>query len=143
MPLPLDDQICFTLYATSMAVGRTYQPMLNDLGITYPQYLVLCALGEGGELTIGAIAQRLSLEPSTITPLIKRMEAGRFVARRRDRSDERHVHVQLTDAGHAVLTRCDCLNERLIERSGMTLDQLNQLNRQIQQLRGALIAPEA
>lgn len=143
MPLPLDDQICFTLYATSMAVGRTYKPMLDDFGITYPQYLVLCALGEAGEMTIGATAQRLSLEPSTVTPLIKRMEASGLVTRRRDSSDERQVHAQLTEAGRAVLSRCDCLNERLIERSGMTLQQLNELNRQIRQLRSALIAPEA
>lgn len=94
-------------------------------------------------MTIGAIAQRLSLAPRTVTPLDKRIEAGGFVVRRREPSDERQMHEELTEAGRAVLTRCNCLNERLIERSGMTVDQLNQWNRRIQQLRGALIVPEA
>ena len=76
MPLPLDSQICFTLYATSMAVGRTYKPMLDEMGITYPQYLVLNVLGEEDGRTIGIIAARLALDSSTITPLVKRMEAA-------------------------------------------------------------------
>ncbi len=138
VPLPLQRQICFTLYATSMAVGRTYKPMLDELGVTYPQYLVLCTLGEGGDMTIGAIARRLGLEPSTITPLVKRLEAAGLVSRHRGQSDERQVHTTLTDQGRATLSRCSCLGESLIERSGMTLDQLDHLNEQIQRLRQAL-----
>jgi DNA-binding MarR family transcriptional regulator len=139
VPLPLDDQICFTLYATSIAVGRTYKPLLDSLGITYPQYLVLCAIGEGGETTVGSIAERLWLDPSTVTPLVKRMEATDLVARERGRSDERRVHVRLTEYGRSVLVKCNCLGEELIERSGMTLEQLNLLNRKIQRLHHALV----
>ncbi len=79
MPLPLDKQICFTLYNTSMAVTRLYKPMLDEMGITYPQYLVLSVLNETDGITIGAIAERLSLESSTVTPPVKRLEQAGFV----------------------------------------------------------------
>lgn len=143
MPIPLDDQICFTLYATSMAITRTYKPMLDAMGITYPQYLVLSMLGEDqgqdGGATVGAIAQRLSLESSTITPLVKRLEQAGLVVRRRGTVDERQVQVSLTDAGRALLNQCDCLGQTLLARSAMTLDQLDALNRQVQALRAALV----
>ena len=138
MPLPLDKQICFSLYATSMAVIRMYQPMLNELGITYPQYLMLSVLGEEDGLTIGAIAARLYLESSTVTPPMKRLEKAGLVTRRRSEADERQVQVYLTDAGRALLRRSNCLGEALVDRSGMTLDQLVALNKRIQGLRGAL-----
>lgn len=83
VPAPLDSQICFTLYATSIAITRTYKPMLDSIGITYPQYLVLTALGEEDGLTVGAIADRLALESSTVTPLVKRLEQASLVGRRR------------------------------------------------------------
>jgi MarR family transcriptional regulator, organic hydroperoxide resistance regulator len=138
VPLPLDNQICFTLYATSMAINRTYKPMLDEMGITYPQYLVLNALAEADGMSVGAVAHRLALESSTITPLVKRMEQAGLVTRQRSQTDERQVQVDLTPAGRALLFQCNCLNETLIERSGMTLPQLDALNRQIQTLRDAL-----
>ena len=138
VPLPLDNQLCFTLYATSMAINRTYKPMLDEMGITYPQYLVLNALGEADVLSVGSIAHRLALESSTITPLVKRMEQAGLVTRRRSQTDERQVQVDLTPSGRALLVRCNCLNETLIERSGMKLAELDALNRQIQALRDAL-----
>ena len=95
-PRPLDEQLCFTLYATSIAVTRMYKPMLDRMGITYPQYLVLAALGERDGLTVGAIADRLALESSTVTPPIKRMEQAGLVERRRSKEDERQVNVFLT-----------------------------------------------
>ena len=138
MPLPLDNQLCFTLYATSMAINRTYKPMLDEMGITYPQYLVLNALAEADGMSVGSIAHRLALDTSTITPLVKRMEQAGQVTRQRSQTDERQVQVDLTPAGRALLVQCNCLNETLIERSGMTLSQLDVLNRQIQTLRNAL-----
>jgi DNA-binding MarR family transcriptional regulator len=144
MPIPLDNQICFSLYAASMAITRTYKPMLDAMGITYPQYLVLNVLGEAdgadSGATVGAIAQRLALESSTITPLVKRLEQAGLVARRRGTVDERQVQVSLTDAGRALLNQCDCLGETLLAKSAMTLDQLDALNRQVQALRAALVA---
>jgi DNA-binding MarR family transcriptional regulator len=134
----LDNQICFALYATSMAINRTYKPMLDEMGITYPQYLVLNALAEADGMSVGAVAHRLALESSTITPLVKRMEQAGLVTRQRSQTDERQVQVDLTPAGRALLVQCNCLNETLIERSGMTLPQLDALNRQIQALRDTL-----
>ncbi|TIS52967.1 MAG: MarR family transcriptional regulator [Mesorhizobium sp.] len=138
MPLPLDNQLCFTLYATSMTINRTYKPMLDEMGITYPQYLVLNALDEADGMSVGSIAHRLALESSTITPLVKRMEQAGLVTRQRSRTDERQVQVDLTAAGRALLIQCNCLNETLIERSGMTLAELDALNRQVKALRDAL-----
>ncbi|MFA6157149.1 MarR family winged helix-turn-helix transcriptional regulator [Mesorhizobium sp.] len=143
MPLPLDNQICFTLYATSMAINRAYKPMLDEMGVTYPQYLVLNALAETDGLSVGGIAHRLALESSTVTPLVKRMEQAGLVTRQRSQVDERQVQVDLTRAGRALLEQCNCLNEALIERSGMTLAELDRLNRQIQGLRDALTGDRA
>jgi len=134
----LDNQLCFTLYATSMAINRTYKPILDEMAITYPQYLVLNALGEADGMSVGGIAHRLALESSTITPLVKRMEQAGLVTRQRSHTDERQVQVDLTPEGRTLLTQCNCLNETLIERSGMTLAELDVLNRQIQTLRNAL-----
>ncbi|MDR6788236.1 DNA-binding MarR family transcriptional regulator [Sphingomonas sp. BE138] len=135
---PLDDQLCFSLYAASMAVGRAYKPLLDTIGITYPQYLVLHALWEEDARTVGAIAARLALESSTVTPLVKRLEAAGHVARTRNPSDERQVRVTLTDSGRGLRERCGCLAEELVARSGMTLAQLDALNRQVAALRTAL-----
>jgi DNA-binding MarR family transcriptional regulator len=139
VPIPLDNQICFTLYATSMAITRTYKPMLDAMGITYPQYLALSVLGEEDGATVGAIAHRLSVESSTITPLVKRLEQAGLVARQRSTVDERQVQVRLTEAGRALLTQCDCLGETLVAKSAMTLEQLDALNRQVQAMRAALV----
>jgi len=139
-PLPLDHQLCFSLYATSMAINRAYKPQMDALGITYPQYLVLHALWEEDARTIGAIAERLALESSTVTPLVKRMEAAGLMTRTRNPADERQVQVRLSERGRALREDCGCLGETLVARSGMTLDQLDQLNRQVQSMRDALAA---
>jgi DNA-binding MarR family transcriptional regulator len=138
----LDDQICFTLYATSMAINRTYKPMLDAMGITYPQYLVISVLGEEDGLTVGAVANRLALESSTVTPLVKRLELAGLVTRQRSLVDERQVQVRLTEAGRALLAESRCLGETLIERSGMSLKQIDALNRQVQALRDALVGDQ-
>jgi DNA-binding MarR family transcriptional regulator len=95
----LDEQLCFSLYGASMAINRAYKPLLDALEITYPQYLVLSTLWETDGLSIGAIAERLGLDSSNVTPLVKRMEAAGLVSRLRNPSDERQVVVSLTDAG--------------------------------------------
>jgi DNA-binding MarR family transcriptional regulator len=139
VPIPLDNQICFSLYATSMAITRTYKPMLDAMGITYPQYLVLSVLGEDDGATVGAIADRLALESSTVTPPVKRLEQAGFVTRQRSQVDERQVQVYLTETGRALLNRCDCLGETLVARSAMTLEQIEALNLQVKALRAALV----
>lgn len=142
-PLPLDQQLCYALYSASIAVTRTYKPVLDSLGLTYPQYLVLLALwDEDGPdqegLGVGAIAERLTLEPSTVTPLVKRLEAAGLVTRLRDTADERRVFVRLTDAGRDLRERCTCVGEALIERAGMPLSELAALHAGATKLRDAL-----
>ncbi len=137
-PYPLDEQLCFSLYAANIAINRTYKPMLDEMGITYPQYLVLSTLAENDGSTIGTIAERLSLESSTITPPVKRLEQAGFVERRRSKEDERQVHVWLTQAGHALVDRSQCLGLALLERSGMTKQDFFAFNRQVKALIGAL-----
>ncbi len=140
--LTLEDHLCFSLYATSMAINRVYKPLLDELGITYPQYLVLSALWEQDGRTVGAIAERLSLESSTITPLVKRLEAASLVTRARQADDERRVLVSLTDRGRALKQESRCLGEALFARSGMTPAELIALNREVQRLRAALTVTE-
>ena len=140
-PLPLDDQLGFSLYGAFMAVSRTYKPWLDKLGLTYPQYLVLSVLWEGDDQTITGIASRLDLEPSTITPLVKRLEQAGHVVRRRNPSDERQVKVLLTDQGRAVRARTKTLADALYGKSGMTVDALADLNTKIKALRDAFRAP--
>ncbi|AOS96916.1 Organic hydroperoxide resistance transcriptional regulator [Microbulbifer aggregans] len=106
-PLALGNQLCFALYAASRTVTRAYQPMLNEMGITYPQYLVLLALWPwdrdgDGPATVGALGQRLLLDSGTLTPLLKRMETAGLVERRRSAADERVTEILLTDTGRAL-----------------------------------------
>lgn len=141
-PIPLDMQLCFSLYGTTMAIHRAYKPMLDGLGVTYTQYLVLSALWERDGMTISAIADRLALEPSTITPLVKRLEQAGFVERRRSTADERQVEVFLTRKGKQLHSCTGCLTETLLERSGLTVAEMIDLNRKVQALRNAVAGQE-
>lgn len=138
--IKLDDHLCFALYSASMAVTRLYKPLLDGLGITYPQYLVLNALRDAETLTIGGLASRLSLEPSTITPLVKRLEAAGLVARARSPQDEREVRVSLTDEGAEVVGRTACVAEALLAKSGMGLGELAQLRDLVRDFRTKVTA---
>lgn len=137
-PLPLDAQLCFSLYSTTIAVNRLYKPMLDSMGVTYTQYLVLSSLAERDGMTIGAIAERLALEPSTITPLVKRLEAADLVARKRNAADERQVHVHLTGKGRALYEGAGCLTDALLANSKLTVPEMIAFNEQVQRLRSAL-----
>lgn len=141
-PLPLDAQLCFSLYSTTIAINRLYKPMLDSLGVTYPQYLVLSTLWEKEGQTISAIADRLALEPSTITPLMKRLEAAGFVSRQRNPDDERQVRVFLTAKGKELRAQSSCLTDALLANSKLTVPQMIALNEQVQRLREALTGGE-
>ena len=134
----LDDQLCFTLYSASMAVGRTYKPLLDRLGITYPQYLVLSTLWERDGLSVGGIADALALESSTITPLIKRLVAAGLIDRERNPRDERQVLVSLTETGRDMQERCACLAETLVAASGLSIERLLKVAREVRGIRDAL-----
>jgi DNA-binding MarR family transcriptional regulator len=136
--LPLDAQLCFSIYSAQIAINRTYKPMLDAFGLTYPQYLVLSTLWEEDGLTVSAIADRLFLDPSMITPLVKRLEAAGFLTRKRNAKDERQVIVSLTRKGASLNEETSCLTGTLLERSGLTEEQLVKLNQNVQDLRDAL-----
>ncbi len=142
-PLSLDSQLCFSLYGASIAMNRVYKPMLDRLGITYPQYLVLHALWEEDGRTIGVLADRLSLESSTITPLVKRLEAAGFVTRARNPGDERHVHVRLTDRGEELRAESVCLAEAVFAKTGLSYAEMRSLTDKVQGLRQALTSGAA
>lgn len=138
-PRTLDGQLCFSLYGASMAMNRVYKPMLDRLGLTYPQYLLLHVLWEQDDRTIGAIAERLSLESSTITPLVKRLAAAGIVTRERDPRDERQVRVRLTDKGRALEGERECVAQSVFARTGLSAAQIELLTDQIQTLRQTLV----
>lgn len=100
--LRLDNQLCFALYAASGLVTRAYRPLLEPLGLTYPQYLAMMALWETAPRTVSDLGEALGLDSGTLTPLLKRMEAAGLVKRTRDAADERRVQITLTDAGRAL-----------------------------------------
>ncbi|MEH2513569.1 DNA-binding MarR family transcriptional regulator [Nitrobacteraceae bacterium AZCC 1564] len=136
--LTLDQHLCFALYGASMAIGRAYKPLLDALEITYPQYLVLSTLWEGGAQSVGNIADRLALESSTITPLVKRLEQADLVVRKRNPEDERQVVVSLTVKGTALRKKARCLGETLFAAAGMPAKRLIDLNREVRAFRDAV-----
>jgi MarR family transcriptional regulator, organic hydroperoxide resistance regulator len=138
--ITLDQQLCFGLYGASIAILRAYKPLLDNLQITYPQYLVLSVLWEQGASNVGELAQRLALDSSTVTPLVKRLEQANFVVRRRVPEDERQVSVSLTDRGVALKERARCLGERLFVAAGMPPERLINLNSEVRAFRDAVTA---
>jgi DNA-binding MarR family transcriptional regulator len=134
----LDDFLCFAVYAAGHAFNRVYKPLLDDLGLTYPQYLVMTALWGEDDQTVGALGGRLSLEYSTLTPLLKRLERLEMVSRRRDPADERQVRVRLTDQGRALERRAAGLPSCIQEASGLSEADLKRLQGDIVRLRESL-----
>ena len=143
--LALDSQLCFKLYAASRAVIRGYKPMLDQLGLTYPQYLAMLVLWEWQarmpeQPTVKALGERLALDSGTLTPLLKRLEQMQLVQRQRSPRDEREVHLSLTPAGQALRDQVAPLKARLLCDSGVDLQQLNQLRLGLDQLLGQIKA---
>ncbi|NBF10412.1 MarR family winged helix-turn-helix transcriptional regulator [Pseudomonas sp. Fl4BN1] len=137
--LRLDSQLCFKLYAASRAVVRGYKPMLDRLGLTYPQYLVMLVLWEWQAVspplpTVKALGERLSLDSGTLTPLLKRLEQLQLVQRRRSARDEREVHLSLSDAGLALRDQVAPLKAVLLCESGVDLNSLEPLHDSLDQL---------
>ncbi|WP_256625625.1 MarR family winged helix-turn-helix transcriptional regulator [Pseudomonas sp. LPB0260] len=138
-PLQLDNQLCFKLYAASRAVIRAYRPMLEQLHLTYPQYLAMLVLWEWqasppAQPTVKALGERLLLDSGTLTPLLKRLEQLELLVRRRSPTDEREVHLALTDAGNALREQALSLKQRLLCERGMDLDALADLRERVGQL---------
>ena len=136
--LKLDDFLCFAVYAAGHAFNRVYKPLLDELGLTYPQYLVMTALWEKDDQTVGDLGDQLSLEYSTLTPLLKRLEGLGLVSRRRDLADERQVRVRLTAQGAALQQRASRLPSCIQEASGLSDAELESLKDDIVRLRESL-----
>jgi DNA-binding MarR family transcriptional regulator len=134
----LDDFLCFAVYAAGHAFNRVYKPLLDELGLTYPQYLVMTALWEKDDQTVGALGDQLSLEYSTLTPLLKRLEGMGLVSRRRDPEDERQVRVRLTAQGEALQRSASGLPSCIQEASGLSEPDLDRLKDDIARLRASL-----
>ncbi len=142
-PLPppgpkLSEFLCFALYSASHAFNRLYKPLLDELGLTYPQYLVMVTLWERDDRTVGEIGEQLFLESNTLTPLLKRMEAAGLVSRSRDPADERQVRLRLTDEGRALLDKARHVPPCVLEATGLTADEARSLTDQIGALRTTL-----
>ncbi|MBA1273027.1 MarR family winged helix-turn-helix transcriptional regulator [Stutzerimonas azotifigens] len=135
---PMGDQLCYAIYSASMAIQRIYKPLLDEMGLTYPQYLVLNVLWREDEQTVSGIAEKLALESSTLTPLLKRLEAAGLVRRTRNPHNERQVVVALTEQGRALQSDAGCLGDSLLQASGQSPAELAELNRHIRQLRDAI-----
>ncbi|HEX9858789.1 MAG TPA: MarR family transcriptional regulator [Paracoccaceae bacterium] len=137
----LDSMLCFALYSATHAMQHVYKPLLEGLGLTYPQYLVLITLWQQDGQTVGQLGAALQLESNTLTPLLKRMETAGLLTRARDTGDERQVRLTLTGRGRALQARAEAIPACLLERSGLTLEALADLQHRIAGLRDHLRQP--
>ncbi|QRG07631.1 MarR family transcriptional regulator [Xanthobacter dioxanivorans] len=134
----VDEFLCFAFYAASHAFTRVYKPLLDKLGLTYPQYLVMVALWDADDQTVGGIGEKLGLESSTLTPLLKRLEALGHVTRARDAADERVVRVRLTAQGGALREAALGIPGCILAATGLDLPRVMALQKEVTQLRAAL-----
>ena len=138
--LRLDNQLCFALYSTSLTMTKLYKPVLERLGLTYPQYLVMLALWETSPTTVSALGERLFLDSGTLTPLLKRMQGAGWLQRERDASDERRVIVSLSEAGRALRDRAAEVPRAMVRATRCSLDEVAELRLRLQALRRDLAA---
>lgn len=139
-PTGLDDQLCFALYAASRAMTSCYRPILDELGLTYPQYLVMLVLWERGDIPVTGIGQALQLETGTLSPLLKRLEAMGLVTRTRQADDERSVLVALTPVGRELERSSFAVQTRVGEASGMSWAEISALRETLHELTDRLRA---
>ncbi|MEH0197061.1 MarR family transcriptional regulator [Caulobacter sp. CCNWLY153] len=132
--LRLDRQLCFALYSAANRVTRLYRPLLDALGLTYPQYLAMLVLWEHSPRTVGEMGQALDLESSTLTPLLKRLESAGLIARSRDPDDERRVIISLTDAGDAMRDQALDVAEQFFCKLDTPLPELVDLRERLKRL---------
>lgn len=138
IPPSLDDHVCLGVYTASLAIQRTYKPLLDTMGITYPQYLVLNLLWAEDAQTVGSIARELMLELSTITPVLKRLEASGFVTRLRNPENEREVITSLTSKGQDLRFNAGCIASELLHKSNLSVKQISEINKAVRVLRDNL-----
>jgi DNA-binding MarR family transcriptional regulator len=133
------DFMCFAVYSTNLAYSRVYKPVLDQLGLTYTQYIAIIALWEEDGQTVKSLSDKLFLEPSTVTPMLKRLEAMGYLTRARDARDERNVRISLTDAGRALREKGLGFGKITVEASGLTPEEFPVLQKAIARLRDNLL----
>ena len=127
-PLALERQVCFAMVVAARSVVALYRPLLEPMGLTHPQYLVMLALWPGAPLSVKELSNRLQLDPGTLSPLLKRLESQQLLVRARDAADERLLSVTLTDSGRALRATAESIPGAVVERLGMTTGELEQLH---------------
>ena len=136
--LALDQQLCFALYASSLAMTKLYKPLLEPLGLTYPQYLVMLVLWEADGSIVSEVGQRLTLDSGTLTPLLKRLESTGLLRRERDAADERRVRIHLTAAGGALKTRAAKVPPQMARATACSRGELTALTQRLKRLRNEI-----
>lgn len=139
-PLLLDNQLCFALYSASLQMTKLYKPLLDEIGLTYPQYVTMLSLWETDGVTVGALGERLFLDSGTLTPLLKRLETAGLVTRTRNAEDERQVLIRLTAKGRSLKQKAQCIPQEIGARGGLTVQEFLTLRKTLKKLRGALAA---
>ncbi|PJG51744.1 MarR family transcriptional regulator [Bradyrhizobium forestalis] len=139
-PLRLDNQICFAVYSAAHAFNRVYKPLLDRLGLTYPQYLVMLVLWERDDVPVKEIGEKLFLDSGTLTPLLKRLEAGHLVKRTRSSEDERQVLIALTPQGHALKEKARSVPQSILAATDCSVSELVTMKDEIVALRDRLNA---
>ena len=139
-PQRLDNQICFAVYSAAHAFNRVYKPLLDRLGLTYPQYLVMLVLWERDDVPVKTIGEKLFLDSGTLTPLLKRLEAAHLVRRTRSREDERQVLIALTPQGHALKEKARAVPQSILAASDCSVSELVAMKDEIVALRDRLNA---
>lgn len=138
--LQLEKFLCFSVYSASHAFNRIYKPLLDVLGLTYPQYLVMVALWQEDDQSVRSIGEKMYLESSTLTPLLKRLEANGLVTRKRDPNDERSVRISLTEQGEELRIKAREVPPCVLEATGLDIETAKRLNRDLRAMRDQLEA---
>lgn len=133
----LSEFLCFAIYSANLAYGRAYRPILDELGLTYTQYIAIIALWEEDNQTVSSLGEKLFLESNTLTPILKKLESLGYLTRTRSATDERQVLVSLTDAGRAL--REKGLGMNLVEASGLTPEEFPKIQKAVVNLRNSLV----
>jgi MarR family transcriptional regulator, organic hydroperoxide resistance regulator len=139
----LEQQLCFAIYSAMHAVTKAYQPLLEKLGLTYPQYLAMLVLWEGGDVTVKQVGERLFLDSGTLTPLLKRLEAMGLVHRARDPKDERRVRLTLTEKGKALHRDAQLIPGQIAAAMGRPPEDLKAVRKELRRIRNTLLDTRA
>lgn len=142
-PDPFAHLLCFSVYSTGLAINRIYKPHLDKLGLTYLQYLTILSLAQRDHQTVSELGGSLFLESSTLTPLLKRLEAAGLVLRRRDGRDERVVRLSLTEQGRDIAEQAQCIPLEILKATGLPVEDLSRLSAELKTLRETLRAADA